>query len=467
MMRFLIFLLFSLTAFCQTTDSTEIATDSVYSDAITPASNTIYNASAVKNFLTKLKMLDSTRKGKINIVHIGDSHIQADLMTRRIRTDLQQKFGNAGRGFIFPHKLAGTNGAFDYKFTSDSRWNSYRIVSPVGAARIGLSGIALESNSKDFFIELDVKSNENGFTKIRLITPDSENSFDLAVSKKTISVERKVPRKIVHKIKNGEALSIIADKYNVSQLAIKKANGMKSDRIRAGRTLKIPTSGYDSKPVFRSEFNSFEMEKDSLGPFYLSSQPLEKIYLLPSAKATTAALNGISIENDAPGILYHGIGVNGAKFSDYNKYPRFFSELKALNPDLVVLSLGTNESFDKMETALYLEQLRDFLQQLKSENPSVEVLVLTPPPSQFRGKKQNYYVESYALGLIGEAPESGFAVYDLYAQMGGAQAVSRNASKGIIGPDRVHYSQAGYDLQGSLFAKAVLDLYEEFKKSPQ
>lgn len=43
-----------------------------------------------------------------------------------------------------------------------------------------------------------------------------------------------------HKIKSGETLSSISKKYGVSVAELKAANGMKSDALRAGATLKIP-----------------------------------------------------------------------------------------------------------------------------------------------------------------------------------------------------------------------------------
>lgn len=46
-----------------------------------------------------------------------------------------------------------------------------------------------------------------------------------------------------HSIKNGENLTVIANKYGVSVDEIKKANGMKDDNLRAGNTLKIPSKG--------------------------------------------------------------------------------------------------------------------------------------------------------------------------------------------------------------------------------
>ena len=50
----------------------------------------------------------------------------------------------------------------------------------------------------------------------------------------------KKSKQITHTIKSGENLGRIAKKYGVTVDAIKKANGMKSDAIRAGAQLKIP-----------------------------------------------------------------------------------------------------------------------------------------------------------------------------------------------------------------------------------
>nr|QIM10870.1 hypothetical protein Muribac1_0790 [uncultured Muribaculaceae bacterium] len=46
-----------------------------------------------------------------------------------------------------------------------------------------------------------------------------------------------------HKIKSGESLSSIAKKYGVTVDALRKANGMKNDNLRAGHTLQIPSKG--------------------------------------------------------------------------------------------------------------------------------------------------------------------------------------------------------------------------------
>ena len=50
-----------------------------------------------------------------------------------------------------------------------------------------------------------------------------------------------------HKLKNGDNLSSLAKKYGVSVSEIKKANNMKSDNLRAGETIKIPSKAKSSK----------------------------------------------------------------------------------------------------------------------------------------------------------------------------------------------------------------------------
>ncbi|MDE7108925.1 MAG: LysM peptidoglycan-binding domain-containing protein [Muribaculaceae bacterium] len=49
-----------------------------------------------------------------------------------------------------------------------------------------------------------------------------------------------------HKLKSGETLSSLSKKYGVSIEEIKRANGMKSDNLRAGESIKIPQKGSGS-----------------------------------------------------------------------------------------------------------------------------------------------------------------------------------------------------------------------------
>jgi len=50
----------------------------------------------LKSFFRKLSLLKTQNKGTVNIVHLGDSHIQAGYFSGIVRRGLRQYFGNAG-----------------------------------------------------------------------------------------------------------------------------------------------------------------------------------------------------------------------------------------------------------------------------------------------------------------------------------------------------------------------------------
>jgi LysM repeat protein len=54
-------------------------------------------------------------------------------------------------------------------------------------------------------------------------------------------IPKKKPTTRYYKVKSGDTLSEIAEKYNTSVAKIKKINNLKSDNLRIGQSLKIPS----------------------------------------------------------------------------------------------------------------------------------------------------------------------------------------------------------------------------------
>ncbi len=69
------------------------------------------DSSHFTELFSKYDQLVSKGEGKLKIVHIGGSHLQADIYSDRIRKRLQtfQPGSNGGRGFVFPYTIAKTN----------------------------------------------------------------------------------------------------------------------------------------------------------------------------------------------------------------------------------------------------------------------------------------------------------------------------------------------------------------------
>ena len=447
-------------------ESEEVVLDTIISNSIVVDGfkNEIINAKAIDKFYQKLIQLEENKDCKIRITHIGDSHIQADLFSGKMRALLQEKFGNGGLGFSFPYNLAKTNGNYFIKYTSNAGFESYRNIYPDTTKPVGLSGIALETVAKDFVIQVTARDAEYAFNSVKVITPKNQHLFDLATTSKEISIQSNVPKVISHKIKSGEALSIIADKYNVTIASLKKANGLRSNNIQAGKVLKIPTNEMETKKINRTEFQPIPLYDDVASQNYYAQEAISTIYLVPTENQSSYALNGLVLENNKSGLVYNAIGVNGAKASDYNKFPMFFNQMKALESDLVLISLGTNESFDKKETQVFLADLQQMVQNIKTKNPAVEILLTTPPPSLFNKKYPNTFVADYAQQIIALAETNNVAVWDMFQALGGISSVNKNFSKGLMSRDKVHYSKKGYEWQGELFYEAFMKHYKQFKE---
>lgn len=468
----LLMLLLGISFFGFSQDTLLVPMDSVYADIpvvdsieVTFTGNDIHNPNALLTFYEKMYQLEQSKSGKINIVHIGDSHIQADLFTAKIRTQFQKVFGNGGFGFTFPYSVAKTNNSAPIRYSASGNFQSFRNLYADENRPVGLSGFSMEANSDDFAIQLNVKDAQFNFTKIKVITPQNVNLFDVSESHKNIVVERKVPKKITHKVKPGEVLGGIADKYNVSLKALKKANGLKSDMIRDGKVLTIPSKATQSKTSTKTEYIPIELQPSLFSNDYYSETPLDKIAIVPNQEIDYFALNGLVLENNNSGVIYHSIGVNGAKTSDYNKFRLFNEQLPVLNPDLVIISLGTNESFDKQSGEQYFANLNQMIQGIKDKNPQACVLVMTPPPSVLHRKYKNTFIEKYAEFIEENANLKNYAVWDLLQVFGGNKSIKRNVAKGYMARDKVHYSKAGYEKQGELFFEAFLQSYELFKST--
>lgn len=453
--------------------------------------NKFANQELLNSLFNKLYNLEKSKKGKINIVHIGDSHIQADIFTNTIRQALQDQFGNGGWGFTFPYRLIGTNGPSAVSYVSSAVWQSQRNIYPVADVGVGLSGIALFTGTEDFVIQLS-SDDKYKFNTLKVVYPTEVPQYKVCISSSPAIV---MPSSTIvigasgasnpstymyHKVKSGESLSTIARKYRVTVAQIKNANGLKTNMIHAGKSLKIPnksgkiasSKSQSTTTASKSKVSSIKLSDDMDSvtleekPYYSvfrSDSLFDRIAILPNGKNPTYNLNGFVIENNKPGIIYHTIGVNGAKLSDYIKYPLFFKQLPILQPDMVILSFGTNESFGKLSTTEYLFQLKEFIDNVRKMcGQDITILVMTPPPSLFRRSRNNTYVEDYSSALVNL---TNYPVWDLYTRMGGLSAIrAKGENSSLIGRDNVHYTVKGYQIQGEMFANDFINAYSNFKK---
>lgn len=140
------------------------------SEGIDSAQNKIINAQSLKGFFKDLSDLSSAKDKKVvSIVHIGDSHIQANYLTGMVRNLFQVDFGNAGRGLVFPYRLANSYGPNDVKFNYEGKWDYCSIKKDFESNKIGMVGYSAIPNSN---AELSIKVSEKGslmFNKVTIL----------------------------------------------------------------------------------------------------------------------------------------------------------------------------------------------------------------------------------------------------------------------------------------------------------
>ena len=430
---------------------------------IEEAGSNMYNVTALYPFFEKLVALDTFHDRKLNIVHIGDSHIQADVMTNIVRGKLQEAFGNGGLGLVFPYSLLKTNGGRNVSFSSNIVWNGEK-----NSDLSGISGYALSTNKKDFVIELNLKNKDYAFNTLKIITPNNQRFFELATNVgKLTPMKLLAPKSITHKVVRGETLYSISRKYHTTVAQLQKANRIKNNNIRVGQVLNVGSKAASAPAATQVDMsNATILNGNTLYSYYAydNLNVSDKIYLTPNTESSSFTLNGIVLENDQNGIIYHSIGVNGAHFSDYNKSPRFFEQIKALAPDLIIISLGTNETFGRMSPERYEDEVNKFISAIRSQYGQCPILLTTPPPSLYKRKNPNPLCMEYANTLIDNSVKDNYSVFDLYRAVGGCEAMQRFIDENLIAGDRVHYTRDGYIEQGDLLYDAFMSNYLNYKK---
>ncbi len=358
--------------------------------------NKVYSVSekSMDYFHAQLQKLETEKKGKVNIVHIGDSHIQAGHWTGKMRQLFQKKYGNGGRGFLFPYPIAQTNSPKDYETHFSGIWEGKRSVIETAFSRWGLAGLTAATYAPDASLTVKADKNQDPFkiTKLKVFYPVFDvASFNIKVQSKGKNIEQ------AYHSRSG----FVEYQFRQAQEAV---------------TLKLfKTNGSQKQFV----------------------------------------MQGLSLENDDSGVVYHAIGVNGAKTDTYFRCEDFVRHLSVLTADLVVVSLGANDAFSpKFDAMQYKTQLKELVKDIRQAAPKASI-ILTTTGDAYRLRKLNPDNGNARQKVYEVAEEMGLAVWDFYEIMGGFRSIEKWEKAGLCISDRLHLTEKGYQLQGDLFFEAL------------
>jgi lysophospholipase L1-like esterase len=359
------------------------------------------DSAAYLRLTEKLNTQFETHAGQINIVQIGGSHVQADIWTSRMRENLNRFFvqPESSRGIIFPYKAIKTNGALQYDVSYNKHWEGLRNVRLLQPDRIGLMGWKATARDSGQYIDITLKGDTVSrfvFNRLRIFHEAGDSIFSF-----TLSIQDSTYYPVYHDTCYCSEFSF-PDLHNQFRITVHKTDTAQQEFV----------------------------------------------------------LHGIQTILDQPSVTYHSIGVNGASVGSYLNCMLFENQLAFLQPDLIIFSIGINDSFGKDFTQSAFEaSYSELIRRIKTTCPNATLLFVTNTDSYKKYRKKFYKnpkgkeVQSAMFNL---AREHGGAVWDLFEVMGGFGSIATWKRNGLASRDLIHLSRKGYLLTGDLMFDALI-----------
>lgn len=364
----------------------------------------IDSLSGHKDKLVALMEYKRATHDHLEVLQIGDSHIQPGVMTEPLAYLLQNEFGDGGYGLAFPFQVAQTNGHGGYQTFSNMPWTTAKVIQEKPNSPIGISGYTITNKSAESTItwEFDslVGGNEVQWVKI----------FHASIMDSNFHYQ------------------LVNDRNETAQRIASLSNAHS-------------TVFYFAHPTF-----VFELRHEQ---FY--------------EKQKSSTIYGVYVANDQKGARVSSVGVNGATYKHYAQSIEFRHQLDQLQPDLIILSLGTNEAFQSnFDDTLFFDEVLNLVQMMQSLESHPVVILSTPPAVSIRKSsgKKGYYAPNPIVPrvrdvIIDVADRLEIPVYDLYAAMGGANSMKNWSQLGMTDKRQIHFSPKGYKILGESMAKAI------------
>ncbi len=345
----------------------------------------------------------------VRILHYGDSQIEMDRISNRIRTRLQREFGGGGCGMMPIAPIIPTMTMSHYASGEPQRQSPFGDTLVVRAN--GNYGPMVQSH--------------------RLASPVS-------------------------------ATYTIRDKkeHNLAMQRVKLIFNNRPGPISATLKWKDASGSWQSIDYSENEagVHAMEWELDTaVESVRLNVRGSGDIYGVLLDGAAGVAVDNIPMR-----------GCSGQQFTQINR-DQLASAYALMDVGLIIMQFGGNSvpylKYQKSRDE-YCEAIGRQIDRLKECCPEVTILFVGPSDmsERYNGNWRTYpHMEQVIESLIQTVNAHGAAYWSIYHAMGGNGSMERWYQQGLSGVDHVHFSQKGADKMGDIMGEALLKYIKNSK----
>jgi lysophospholipase L1-like esterase len=156
----------------------------------------------------------------------------------------------------------------------------------------------------------------------------------------------------------------------------------------------------------------------------------------------------------------------GTKYVDYVKLAELDQQLIDEQPDLVIVSLGTNDAFSGSSKNNFYQKIDHLIEKINRLSPKAILIITTPPDALKYDTLQKTYaalpeVKNVANVLNNYANDHNIACWDLYNIMGGENSMNSWVQNKLARPDGIHFTAKGYSVLAQWFFTAFVNAIQE------
>lgn len=362
--------------------------------------NRVENPVGMENFFRALTQIKAGRRIEpVRVMHYGDSHTAADILTAEIRRSFQRDFGDGGPGYISARNPFSTRRRGVETGTS-SGW----VIDGIGSTGTndglyGLSGFSISTTRAGESAWLETVCNH---FEVYFLRQPGGGTIDILV----------------------DGVSVLDRPLSLDAAA--------------------PSPDYFMYDAPSDRNHRIEIRTTQPGKTRIFGIVTE--HIAPGVSYDVLGING----------------ARANRLLSWND-TAFVDNLVQRKPDLIIIAYGTNEVTDgDWSVESYSRMFANILRRFRRAAPQASILVYGPPDRgdvDLAGTKMPAMIEAQRRAAF----EVGASFWSSYAAMGGPGSMSSWVQQGLAQGDRVHLSRDGYIRMGSMFYADLTAAYNEYR----